>query len=290
MKSIPTVVTSLCLLFVASCTSSCSIRRHSWIDNQLYSVQGSLYKNIARIKNPTKSIVRFSPDQVQEIKSLLKPGDILLSFTDGYMSNVFLPGNFKHSITYIGDVEDRKKLGITEESLSINTTDQEQLQKVIMAAHTKQIPTGEEADVIEAVAEGVRLYSLERLLATHINRLVALRPRISKEQTKNQIIGLFSYLGTPYDFRFDFSDASRNCCSELIYRTLEPNGPFHFELIKQSGHMVLNADGIANYYLNNPSDFEFVLLADEGNKNGRYNAAVHVGEEGSDKLRKLMRN
>ena len=46
---------------------------------------------------------------------------------------------------------------------------------------------------------------------------------------------------------------------------------------------------ITNYYLDNPNAFEFVLLADRGNKRGRYNAAIHVGDDGSDKLRELMR-
>ncbi len=214
----------------------------------------------------------------------------MLSFTDGYMSSVFLPGKFKHTITYIGDVKDRQKLGITDENLSSHTINQEQYQMITLAANTKHIPTGENANVIEAVAEGVRIYSLERLLATHINRLVVLRPRISKEQTRNQIISLFHYLGTPYDFRFDFSDDTRNCCSELIYRTLEPNGPFQFQLTKQRGHWVLSADDIVNYHLNtNPDAFEFVLLADKGNKKGRYNAAIHVGVDGSDRLRELMK-
>ena len=46
------------------------------------------------------------------IDEVLQPGDILLTYTGGYMSNLFLPGSFKHAITYVGDNQQRKKAGL----------------------------------------------------------------------------------------------------------------------------------------------------------------------------------
>lgn len=288
-KYISRIALSFLPLLVVACSTTRTAGHQDWLDEQIYSAQGHLYKNVARIKNPTKTIVRFSPEQVREIKSLLEPGDVMLSYTAGYMSNVFLPGKFKHSIIYIGDAEEREQIGLTEESLAAKATDHRQARRMLAAAKTERIPSGEEADVIEAVAEGVRVYSLEKLLATHINRLVVLRPRITPEQTKNQVIDLYRYVGRPYDFRFDFSDATRNYCSELVYRTLEPNGSFDFQLTKQRGHWVLTADDIVNYYLNtDPESFDFVLLANRGRKNGHYDAAIHTGDEGRTRLEQLM--
>lgn len=283
------IATSFLPLLTLACSTTREAGNQDWLDDPLYSAQGQLYKNVARIKNPAKTIVRFSPDQVREIKSLLEPGDLMFSYTAGYMSNVFLPGKFKHSIIYIGDTEEREQIGLTEEILAAMATDNRQAQRMLAAAKTERIPSGEEADVIEAVAEGVRVYSLEKLLGTHINRLVVLRPRLTREQTKNQVVDLYRYVGRPYDFRFDFSDNTRNYCSELVCRTLEPTGSFDFQLSKQRGHWVLTADDIVNYYLNtDPGSFDFVLLADRGRKNGPYDAAIHTGDEGRARLEVLM--
>ncbi len=282
------IIHSLPLLALA-CSTTRKAEPHAWLDDQLYSAQGHLYKNVARIKNPAKTIVRFSPAQVRKIKSLLKPGDVMLSYTAGYMSNVFLPGTFKHSILYVGDAEARERIGLTMDALAATADDGDEARRMLAAAEMERLPSGEEADVIEAVAEGVRVYSLEKLLATHINRLVVLRPRLTREQRKNQVAGLYSYVGKPYDFRFDFTDNTRNYCSELVYRTLEPSGSFDFQLTKQRGHWVLTADDIINYYLHSdPESFDFVLLAERGQPNGHYDAAIHTGDKGRTRLDRLM--
>ncbi|MFK5924577.1 MAG: YiiX/YebB-like N1pC/P60 family cysteine hydrolase [Verrucomicrobiota bacterium] len=296
------VILYLCLL--TACSSQQAVEHHNQtppaaathnklkrkIDEQLYSAQGKLYRGVARIKNPTKSIVRFSPGQIQQIKSLLQPGDVLLSFTEGYMSSVFLPGKFKHGITYIGNIKDRQGIGLNDDYLRQQVAKPRQTQKLLRDANTQHISSGEEADIIEAVAEGVRLYSLKKLLQTHINRLAVLRPVFTPEQTRKQLSDTLLYVDTPYDFRYDFSDASRNCCTELIYRTLEKNGDFNFTLTKQRAHWVLTADDIINYQLStNPNAFEFILLAEKGEKNGTYNGAVHTGEKGLNQIRQLMK-
>jgi hypothetical protein len=55
-------------------------------------------------------VVVFSDAQKQEIFKLLEPGDLILTYIAGYMSDVFIPGNFKHGITYIGSPDDREAL------------------------------------------------------------------------------------------------------------------------------------------------------------------------------------
>ena len=40
------------------------------------------------------------------------------------------------------------------------------------------MPDGSRADLIEAVAEGVKFSNLDRILETHVNRLVVLRPQM----------------------------------------------------------------------------------------------------------------
>ncbi|MCF6312489.1 MAG: hypothetical protein L3J39_08555 [Verrucomicrobiales bacterium] len=260
------------------------------IDAQLYTARGHLFKGVARIKNPAKSIVRFSPSQIKQIQNLLQPGDILLSFTEGYMSSVFLPGKFKHGITYIGTRKERQQLGLSDHYLRQHAINEQQAHHLVQQANIKRLASGEQIDVIESIAEGVRLYSLKKLLKTHINRLAVLRPRFTPEQTRKQLTDTFRYVGTPYDFRYDFSDATRNCCTELTYRTLEKNGDFNFKLTKQRAHWVLTADDIINYHLDtNPKAFDFILLAEEGPAQGKYNATILTGKQAETRTRQLMK-
>ena len=44
------------------------------------------------------------------------------------------------------------------------------------------LPSGHEADLIEAVAEGVVFNSLEYLLSSNVSRLVVLRPRLTTQE------------------------------------------------------------------------------------------------------------
>ena len=64
-----------------------------------FGIRSLLFKNISRLKNPNAHLIRFSPAQKREIYDLLQPGDLILTFTAGYISDVFIPGMFKHGIT-----------------------------------------------------------------------------------------------------------------------------------------------------------------------------------------------
>jgi len=256
-------------------------------EDGFYHVQGTVYKNVARIKNPRIHIVEFSDKQAEQIKSMLLPGDIILTYTAGYMSNVFLPGNFKHGITYIGTVPQRHKAGLTMTEFICRTVSPQQLSALTNNVSVNEYPPGYEANVIEAVAEGVIINSLDYLLKTHINRLVVLRPIISAEERIDQLLDLFLHVGVPYDFNFNFSNDSYQCCTELIYRTLNNKGSINMQFSKLKGKWILSADGIANYFLNtNPDSFEIILLAEKSDKDNH--AKIITGSESLVRLRELM--
>jgi len=63
------------------------------INRLAYQIRALVFKDVSRIKSPTVYLIKFSPQQVQQIHNLLQPGDILLSYTAGYVSDVFIPGN-----------------------------------------------------------------------------------------------------------------------------------------------------------------------------------------------------
>lgn len=258
--------------------------------HERYKGRGFIFKNVARIKKPTAHVVEFSPEQVQEIKKLLQPGDIILTFTAGYMSDFFLPGQFKHGITYIGSVEDRKNIGLTKAYLNDQAVSEHQKQELHERLNLAKTPDGYSVDVIEAVAEGVVMHSLEQLLATHINRMVVLRPKFTDQERLEQLLAVFQYVGAMYDFKFDFTDDTYQCCTEVVYRTTNGKGSIDFSLFREKGRWVLMADDIVNYHLRTPAAFDFILLAQEAPNSNDHQARLATGETGEKTLKELMEN
>ena len=163
-------------------------------------------KDISRLKNPNAHLIRFSAAQRRQVYDLLQPGDLILTFTAGYISDVFIPGMFKHGITYVGSPAQRAGAGLKADSLPIVAEpERKQFELNIVQEF---LPGGENADIIEAVAEGVIFNNLAKIMDTHINRLLILRPILSDAKRTEFLAGVFN-LGDEYDFYFDFANASR---------------------------------------------------------------------------------
>ncbi|MGD9157754.1 MAG: YiiX/YebB-like N1pC/P60 family cysteine hydrolase [Desulfobacteraceae bacterium] len=258
------------------------------LGDNLYAIRGLLFSNVSDIKIPLTKPIKFSEEQKRQIHSMLRPGDIILTYTAGYMSNIFLPGSFKHGITYVGTNAERKETGLvndpTELIAGIN------IEKLEKDFSTDIIESGLPADVIEAVAEGVIFNSLDLLLDTHINRMVVLRPKLSLREQKEALTIVFALLGNEYDFKFDFNDGSYQCCTEVIYRALNSRGIYNFDLIKRMGTLTLSADDILEYYVKQEyKPFEIVLYARKDRFKRGNRAKIYTGDEGLRLLKKLMR-
>ena len=124
---------------------------------------------------------------------------------------------------------------------------------------------------------------------THINRMLVLRPRLSDEERAAFLVEVYSYLGDEYDFRFDFADASRQVCTEVIYRALNGKGSIDFELTVRAGHETLSADDIVNYHLApNSQAFDFVLFVKADPQGKKNEALIFLGPDGEHRLESLM--
>lgn len=256
-------------------------------DDLLYSARAELFKGVSRLKDPDAHLIKFSDAQKAQVLQALRPGDIILTYTAGYMSDVFIPGAFKHAITYIGSVEDRRAVGLTAEH--VTWLPQVERTRLLHAVATTTTPSGEQADVIEAVAEGVIFNHLAHLMDTHINRLVVLRPCIPPEERTKALANVFLFLGDGYDFKFNFADASEQVCTEVVYRALDGKGPINFTLVDRAGHPTLSADDIVHLHLASPgTTFTFVLLADEMPNSPDHQARILTGEAGAKRLVELM--
>jgi len=256
-------------------------------NDNLYAVRAVLFLNVSRLRSPAPTEIVFSARQLRKIKSLLEPGDIVLTFKSGYMSNIFLPGVFKHGITYVGSPSQRKEAGLDVEILTgVVPAKKEKLARDLARSN---LASGAEADAIEAVAEGVIFNSIEQLMNTDMNRVLVLRPKLTPEERIEDLKTVFLLLGSGYDFKFDFNDATHQCCTEVIYRSLNSRGNIRFSLTDRMGIQTLSADDILNYHLSsNPSTFEFVFLAEESPRPKTQRAVILTGKKGVARFRELM--
>lgn len=232
------------------------------VTEQLRRGRSGLVERISRIKNPWARPLEFSELQKAQISSVLQPGDILLTYTSGVASNLFLPGKFKHALTYVGTPAERARVGFTSEWA---TAFPDPWRSQLLASMNRTaLPTGEPANLVESLAEGVIFNNLERVLETRVNRLVVLRPRLRDDDRLAQLVDVFSFVGDEYDFTFDFADASDQVCTEVVYRSLQGRGGIDFTLPRRAGHETLSADDIIRYMLESPrAEFECVLFVDE---------------------------
>jgi len=255
-------------------------------DDTLYAAQSVLFERVSRLKTPLAEQLIFTPAQLKQVTELMQPGDIILTFTDGYMSNIFLPGVFKHGLTYVGSPEQRQEAGLMRNFQNMPASRQD---KLLADLSYGTLPDGYDADIIEAVAEGVIFNSLEQIARTHLTRMVVLRPRLTPQERAQQLITVFQLVGNSYDFDFDFNDASAQCCTEVIYRSLHARGAFSFSLVKRMGKQTLSADDIVDYYFSsNPRAFDFVLLAKSDSSSKEHQALIATGPHGEKKFCRLM--
>ena len=192
---------------------------------------------------------------------------------------------FKHGITYVGSPAQRQQAGLTPDRVNAAPVGKrEKLQADLAYA---RLPSGHEADLIEAVAEGVVFNSLDTLLSKDVNRLVVLRPRLTTQERAAALLVIFRLLGSGYDFKFDFNDGTFQCCTEVIYRAFHARGDLNLALTPRMGSQTLSADDIVHYFLGaEHRPFEFVLLAEKDP--GFSGARILTGAEGQTRLIELM--
>ncbi len=211
-----------------------------------------VFTHVGHIKAPGTSPLVFDSDDKGDLLSMLKPGDIILTYSEGYMSNIFLPGIFKHGIVYTGIRENWKK----SDWNNIHITDH---QKSLIQVND---------NIIEAIAEGVVSGSLEEILDTKINRLAVFRPNLSNQKIMGVMQTIHSYLGNQYDFSFDFNDAESQVCTEVIYRGYNEIGNIQFRLSKRAGTLNLSAEDVCRYAINSGNMELVTLIIEDEYRNG----------------------
>lgn len=200
----------------------------------------------------------ISPAQVEQLKKLLQPGDVLLERREWYVSNVGLPGFWSHAALYIGTAEDRRPFFADTDTQTWVRQQGEPsgdvellLQKRSATGYEQsQKPEhGQAVRIIEAISEGVSLTTMEH--TADCDSLAVLRPRLSKAERAQALTRAFHYVGRPYDFNFDFATDAELVCTELVYKSYEPANGFtglKFPLTEMLGRKLLPANEIARQF------------------------------------------
>ena len=220
---------------------------------QLKAIQEFLFTLTGDIRMPLVDGITFSRRQKRSLRKSLKPGDIILTFSSGYLSNIFLPGYFKHVLTFTGTHDQKKNKYIKGIRLK------PEQQKLISTEH----------DIIEANSDGVTTSKLENYLNGYANRMIIFRPSLSDDDISTVMNNLHSYLGVAYDFDFDLENGEKQTCIEIIYRSYNGIGNIKLDLEEIFGTTTLTGDNLLEYFIKDDKTKLILLAVENENKPGR---------------------
>jgi len=206
---------------------------------------------VAELRQPFKKSHRLGkrvkPEIIQQIRPLLKPGDVIVTRHDDAMSNLFLPGFWPHAALFLGDSKTRRMLALPENPL--------------------------EEDILEAKKDGVLFRNLSETLA--VDSFVVIRPNLSGHELAEALTRACSHEGKLYDFVFDFRKADRLVCTEVIYRAYHSVGEINFQLTKRSGRHALSAEDLLDQAITR-NNFKVVAIFGVQNSDLRYEDEAHA--------------
>lgn len=225
-----------------------------------FTVWFPLQKNVSewmgdvKVRRVKRSLINKA--QINEMQSMLQPGDILLERREWYLSNIGLPGYWPHAALYIGTPQERmayfKDENVAEHYVKYDGRIDAYLKYRYPKAYQNALKPQEQDHlprVIEAISEGVSFTTLEH--SVEADSVVILRPRLSKLEKAIAIERAFHFSGRPYDFNFDFLTDAELVCTELVSKSYEPSQNYEgltFPLQEIIGRKVTTANDIARMF------------------------------------------
>jgi uncharacterized protein YycO len=184
---------------------------------------------IAELKQPLKKpnssaneSKRVTQDLLIEIQKKLTPGDVIITRHDDALSNLFLPGFWPHAAFYMGNPSQLEML------------------------HLATTPDFD-CQIIESKKDGVKFRPLSETL--YVDNFVVIRPRLPQQSIAQVIQKAMSHVGKRYDFLFDFTQADRLACTELVYRAYHGVDELQFTLTERSGRLCISAEDLMDQML-----------------------------------------
>ena len=208
-----------------------------------YNLRSQIAGACAGIRTTRHYVPALDPGIIAALRPQLQPGDVLLIRAEQKLTSAILPGFWAHAALFIGGIADLGAVGVDREPG--------------VAKFLEQVSRQDERHgcVIEGISPAVQISSLEFCLCA--DHVAVLRPRLGREQLRPILLEAFRFVGTPYDFEFDFNLSTRVVCTGLIYRCFHKRGGCEFTLIKRLGRYTLSGDDIMNQWvaaLDSPPD------------------------------------
>jgi hypothetical protein len=184
---------------------------------------------------------RVRGEDIRNLISRVKPGDILVRGFRNYLDGYFIPGYFSHAGLYLGRVEEKDK-------------------ELVTRPEGKKLFRPGAQMVVHALAEGVLMEDLiqfcrcdylavlrfpEKIRRSPQAQTLPIPDHLYHPEEKSILLRLDSdeeinfreafpvvfrvaleNLGRPYDFNFDFASFARLSCTELVYFCTKSLGSF----------------------------------------------------------------
>lgn len=167
----------------------------------------------------------------EELRSLLRPGDVIVNRKEFALTNYFLPGYWPHAALYLGKPGDLESLGLHEHQ-ELKPRWRRML----------ELDRHEPGRVLEAMRDGVWLRSLSNPFRA--DAIVVVRPMLAPEDIAQAIGRGLLHEGKAYDFDFDFTRSDRLVCTEVVYRSYQGISGMQFPLTRRAGRLTLAAEDL----------------------------------------------
>lgn len=207
-------------------------------------VQKMILQLVTGIEYGPRKEKLITSSAIDEMKNILKPGDLLLKRSNWQLTNVGIPGFWTHSGIYIGDLSDIDSY-FAGETQFYGLPPSKYIKAHYPAIYKELSKSGK--FIIEAVADGVVINPLENI--ARVDYFAALRPQLSAKDKFKALIRAFDFFGTPYDYDLNFLTDNRLVCSELIYKAYAlPDVGLHFKLGENNGLPLLTPNDIVKEF------------------------------------------
>jgi len=186
--------------------------------------------------------------ELDTLKKVIRPGDLLIKRDDYFFSNVGIPGFWTHSGIYIGGKDEMDQF-----FKDIPMLEGEKPSDYILKKYPNiySLIYNKKHLIIEAIGEGVSINPVEHI--AKVDYLAVLRTKLGKEDIFKSLLTSFEFIDFPYDFLFDFNDDYHLVCSKLIYNSFKPSfDKKGINLVMSSvmGNPFISPSNIATQYSN----------------------------------------
>ncbi|MGC4115950.1 MAG: YiiX/YebB-like N1pC/P60 family cysteine hydrolase [Myxococcales bacterium] len=200
--------------------------------------------------------------QAEELLKLLQPGDVLTARQNWFLSNLGLPGFWKHAELYVGDPQTLSLAFDADPDVKAwvarQTPEADTFTAWLAAKYPekwKVYQAGVDFQghrpirVIESISEGVSFTAVEHALM--VDYLAVMRPRVPAVEKARAVARAFEYQGRPYDFDFDFFSDATLVCTELAVKAYAPTSDMkglNLPLVDVAGRMTLPANDLVRMF------------------------------------------